>query len=312
MDVSVIIPTYNRLWCLSQAIDSCRSTACKTEIIVIDDGSTDDTWQWLKEQQDLVIVKQDHLGKAWAVNKGYELAKGKYVRFLDSDDLLNKDAVDEQFKLAEDNASDVVVSGYSLFDEPGNIIRKQRWLDCDDFVAQQLGECDGSHYAAFLFTKNILRDIPHRPDYALRDDRMLILEIAVKTPKIAVHSGYALMHRVHQNNRLQFNVGLQQAVQNFQHLNIYKYIINKLDGQGNLNKRRISASVKILWPLAHWIAITHLQDAENVVEWIYQLDPDFIIPEKGLLGQLYKQLGFTATERLLKIRRSLKYGAFSK
>ena len=306
MDVSVIIPTYNRLWCLPKAIESCRGTSCKTEIVIVDDGSTDGTWQWLTAQMDLLIIQQENLGKCWAVNKAFEIARGKYVRFLDSDDQLNPGAIDEQFTLAEQQSGDLVVSGYELIDKEGRSLRKQRWINCDDFIAQQLGECDGSHYSAFLFRKDFLTEIPHRPDYAFRDDRMLILEAAIKYPRIAVHDGYALRHRIHHNNRLQFNSGLQQEVQNFQHLNIYKYILNQLTLQEGLDKRRIDASVKILWPLAHWIAIHHPEEAIDVMKWIYKLDPAFEIPEKGALGLSYRKLGFKVTERILKFRRMIK------
>lgn len=306
MDVSVIIPTYNRLWCLPNAIDSCRNTACQTEIIVVDDGSTDGTWEWLTSQTGLLAIRQGNLGKCWAVNKGFEIAAGKYVRFLDSDDQVSGGAIDEQFDLAEKLESDLVVSGYELIDEAGKSLRKQQWITCDDFVAQQLGECDGSHYSAFLFKKNLLADIPHRPDYTYRDDRMLILEVALRSPRIAIHDGYALKHRVHGNDRLQFNSGLKQDVQNFQHLNIYKHILKKLSSRGDINKRRIAASVKILWPLAHWIAIHHPDEAVAVINWIYELEPDFVIPEKGLLGLLYNKMGFDKTERLLRFRRTLR------
>jgi glycosyltransferase involved in cell wall biosynthesis len=273
---------------------------------VVDDGSTDGTWDWLTVQTGILAIRQENLGKCWAVNKGFETARGKYVRFLDSDDQLSSGAIDEQYNIAGVEESDLVVSGYELIDETGNSLRKQRWITCDDFIAQQLGECDGSHYSAFLFKKDLLADIPHRPDYAYRDDRMLILEVALKSPKIAIHVGYALKHRVHGNDRLQFNSGLQQQVQNFQHLNIYKHILKRLNTRNDLNARRVSASVKILWPLAHWIAIHHPDEAVNVVKWIYELEPDFKAPEKGMLGLLYNKIGFDKTERLLRFRRKAK------
>ena len=288
------------------AIDSCRNTACQTEIIVVDDGSTDGTWEWLTAQTGLIVLRQENLGKCWAVNKAFGIAGGKYVRFLDSDDQLSPGAIDEQFNLSETHDSDLVVSGYELIDEAGKSLRKQQWIACDDFTAHQLGECDGSHYSAFLFKKRLLSDIPHRPDYAYRDDRMLILEVALNSPKISTHGGYALKHRVHGNHRLQFTTGLQQQVQNFQHLNIYKHILQRLDNRGELDTRRIAASVKILWPIAHWIAIHHPDEAIGVVKWIYQLKPDFKAPEKGVLGLLYSKIGFDKTERLLRFRRNLR------
>jgi glycosyltransferase involved in cell wall biosynthesis len=271
---------------------------------VVDDGSTDGTLEWLKKQEGLVIAQQKHLGKCWAVNYGYKLAKGKYIRFLDSDDLLNKGAIDEQFQLAEANSSDLVVSGYRVIDQGNKTIKEQPWINCDDFIAQQLGECDGSHYSAFLFTKEILSDVPHRPDYSFRDDRMLVLEVAIKHPRIAVHTGLALVHLQHTNERLQFNGGLQKSVQNHQHLNIYKHIIDRLIRQNDFNKRRAAAATTVLWPLAHWMARDYLNDAVEIAKWIFELDPNFQVPEKGLLGTLYKKIGFKRTEQLLRLRRA--------
>src|SRR4051812_30413827 len=98
IDVSVVIPTYNRLWCLPRAINSCLNTQCNTEIIVVDDGSTDGTWEWLQQQPGLVIIKQLNQGQTYAVNKGTSVAKGKYIRFLDSDDFLYPGIIDKQYQ----------------------------------------------------------------------------------------------------------------------------------------------------------------------------------------------------------------------
>ena len=68
IDVSIIIPTFNRLWCLPRAVASCRDSAVSVEIIVVDDGSSDGTWEWLSAQKDVVALKQENWGKGWAVN----------------------------------------------------------------------------------------------------------------------------------------------------------------------------------------------------------------------------------------------------
>jgi hypothetical protein len=72
--------------------------------------------------------------------------------------------------------------------------------------------------------------------------------------------------------------------------------------------RRVKAAEKILWPLCHWIAKTDINEAAGILNWIKTLDPDFEIPESGALGQLYHKIGFKATERLLRLRRLVKYG----
>ena len=157
-----------------------------------------------------------------------------------------------------------------------------------------------------LFLRKFLDDIPHRPEFAFRDDRMLILEVAVRHPKISVYNSVALLHRTHNNDRLQATSGLKQSVQNYQHLNIYKHILDALEQNDELTARRKAAAIKVLWPLAHWISKDYLADAEKLVEWIYHLDPNFKIPERGLLGFLYNKLGFKRTEKLLSSRRSVK------
>jgi len=304
MDISIIIPTYNRLWSLPKAVESCRNAKCKVEIIVIDDGSSDGTMDWLQQQKDIVTLQQEHWGKCWAVNKGFAFATGKYIKFLDSDDSITSGALDEQFAAAEANASDIVVSGYLLVDENGKQLSRQPWVACDDFIAQQLGECDSSHYSAYLFKRSFMEDIPHRPDFAFRDDRLLVIEAALKFPRVSIHNGFALVHTSHTKSKLQLNQGMQKTVQDYQHLHIYKNILAQLAKKGELTERRKKASVKALWPLCRWMAKHDLADSIILFEWIKQLDPDFKIPETGLLGFLYKSFGVNNTHRLLKIKRS--------
>lgn len=307
-DVSVIIPTYNRLWCLPEAIESCRHSNCVTEIIIVDDGSDDGTLEWLKNQKNLRVIRQQHWGKCWAVNQAFGLAAGKYVRFLDSDDLLDIAANDEQLALAQNIDADLVVSGYKIFTEDQTIIKTQPWITCDDFISQQLGECDASHYSAYLFRKEFINCIPHRPDFAFRDDRLFVLETALKNPLIAVHNGTALLHRSHEKGRLQDSYGLKQEVQNFQHLNIYKYVLNRLQEERRLTPRRIDASIMMLWPLCEWVAQNHLKEALEIHAWIQRLCPGFKAPERGIKGYLYHTAGFSFTQKLLRIARFIKYG----
>jgi glycosyltransferase involved in cell wall biosynthesis len=307
-DISIIIPTYNRLWCLPATIESCRPNNCAVEIIVVDDGSTDGTQEWLRQQTGIVTIQQTNQGKCRAVNNAFEIAKGKYIRFLDSDDRLIPGANDEQLGLSEANSADIIVSGYHLVDENQLLLKKQSWTVCDDFIAQQLGECDSSHYSAYLFKKSFINDIPHRSDYALRDDRLFVLETALKHPKIMVHGGCALVHTEHKQERLQVTSGSRHSAQNAQHWNIYKTIFAQLKQQNELTSRRVKAAEKVLWPLCHWMAKVDINEAATVLNWLKGFDPDFKIPEGGVLGLMYRKLGFKTTEKILRIRRLVKYG----
>jgi glycosyltransferase involved in cell wall biosynthesis len=307
MDVSIIIPAKNRLWALPKAVDSCRSSSLKVQIIVVDDASADGTWEWLAKQPDVTAIRGEGWGKPWGVNKALPLANGKYLRYLDSDDWLNAGANETQFEIAEREQADLVVAGVNNYQEE-ILAETQPWIPTDDFIAQQLGESIGSHYSAFLFRREFIKDIPHRTlfpasDFASRDDRCLMLEVAIRQPKIAVSPMTTLCHRHHSMGRLQFRGKLQAAGSNIQHLYIYKHILKLLERRGELTLRRKKAACKALWPLARWISRHDLECACEVADWVRILNPEFSNPENGLLGQLYKRAGFRATEQLLALRR---------
>lgn len=87
--VSVIIPTYNRSRILEEAVHSVLSQDFTDfELIVVDDGSTDNTGDILKEhQKNLMVIRQNNRGVSAARNKGIAAASGSLIAFLDSDDL---------------------------------------------------------------------------------------------------------------------------------------------------------------------------------------------------------------------------------
>jgi glycosyltransferase involved in cell wall biosynthesis len=85
--VSVIIPTYNRAWTLQRAIDSVLAQDYRDfEIVVVDDGSTDNTSEILEAYEQVCVVRQEHRGVSAARNVGIARAAGQLITFLDSDD----------------------------------------------------------------------------------------------------------------------------------------------------------------------------------------------------------------------------------
>ncbi|WP_413162530.1 glycosyltransferase family 2 protein [Capilliphycus salinus ALCB114379] len=105
IDVSVIIPTYNRLPMLKEALDSIFSQDYPGEVetIVIDDNSQDGTSEFIaREYPDihLISLKQNG-GAAAARNRGLSVAKGRYIAFLDSDDLWEKNYLQSQISALE-------------------------------------------------------------------------------------------------------------------------------------------------------------------------------------------------------------------
>jgi hypothetical protein len=305
-DLTIIIPTYNRLWALPKAVDSCRTTRSPHEIIVVDDGSTDGTSEWLAQQPDLVSVRTDNWGKDWAVNTALARARGEYVRFLDSDDWLEAGTNDDQLEIARRTGVDLVVAGYHTYDEQSGRWLEASWVPCDDFVAQELGECQGSHYSAFLFKRSFIAGIPHRQEFGANDDRMFILEVALRGPKLAIYDKFAFVHFHHSRSRLQSPKAADGYAQVRDELKIYQRFLPMLAARGELTARRKRAPVTSrLWPLAHRLGRYDLDGACQLVRWIYELDPDFKVPGHGALPALYRTLGFHWTTLLLGLRRAL-------
>jgi glycosyltransferase involved in cell wall biosynthesis len=128
MKVSIVIPTYNRAELLIEALRSIHSQKHRpVEVIVVDDGSTDDTEAQVDRfQQDtsheaefkLRFVKQKQLGAGVARNHGATIANGDYVLFLDSDDVLTPDGVAGLVCQAVENGlPDLVIGRVELTDE---------------------------------------------------------------------------------------------------------------------------------------------------------------------------------------------------
>lgn len=100
--VSVIIPTYNRCHTLARAIDSVlHQTRPADEIIVIDDGSTDDTAALLEKYNDVICLKQSNSGVSSARNNGIARASSSWIAFLDSDDEWLPSKLHEQLSMIE-------------------------------------------------------------------------------------------------------------------------------------------------------------------------------------------------------------------
>lgn len=149
-EISVIIPVYNVEKYLTECLDSiCNQTFTDLEIICINDGSTDNSFQILTEyaQKDkrIKILTLSNKGLGAARNWGLKVASGKYVYFLDSDDYIDLTTMEKLHESIVVNDSDIVLFKFRTFDDFKNIHKRDAHFRIDKIF----GDID---YSNFTFT----------------------------------------------------------------------------------------------------------------------------------------------------------------
>lgn len=209
MDLSLIIPAYNCQEYISICLSSIyRQKYMDYEIIVVDDGSTDDTGKicdlLAQEHQNTYVIHQENGGVSSARNKGIDLAKGKHVMFVDADDqLLDAHYLDRMMNFQQ---YDYVAGGYTcrLEKSPGEFHdtffhmeqmsgQGLEGFPDDFFIRGFFHTCWGKLYRTSLLKENNIRFSKHR----VSEDSIFNIAYMqkAKTWVITDLSGYCYMRR---------------------------------------------------------------------------------------------------------------------
>ena len=159
--VSVLIPAYNCGEYIEYAVSSIvNQTYTNLEIIVIDDGSTDDTWLKLEKIKDkrLVMLKnKENLKIVGTLNKGIALAKGKYIARMDGDDFSYPDRIEKQVAYLESNEDTVVVGGaIEVCDIDMNLINRRKYPVEDAAIRAKMFRYNPFAHPAVLIRKSAI------------------------------------------------------------------------------------------------------------------------------------------------------------
>ncbi len=166
--ISIIIPVYNTEKYLHECLNSVVSQTIKDiEIICIDDGSTDNSYQILQEYAEkdsrFVILQQENKGAGAARNKGIEIAKGEFVAFLDSDDYYADNTVLEKlYNSATSNKVLIAGAFRQHLKMNGQIINHPLHRhffienDCPEKIFNYNDVQYDYHYHGYIFSKQLL------------------------------------------------------------------------------------------------------------------------------------------------------------
>lgn len=199
--VSVIITCYNHGQFLAQAIESVQQqTYQPIEIVVVDDGSTDNTREVAKQFASVKYVFQNNAGLSAARNKGLKESTGKFLVFLDADDWLYPEGVAINLNYLKRNKHCVLVSGtHDKVDNWGNVIgEEQKVVEKNHYCELLQGNYIGMH-AAVMYHRILFTEFQFDTTLKACEDYDLYLKIARKY-MICSHEHKIAAYRIHNSN----------------------------------------------------------------------------------------------------------------
>ncbi len=188
--VTVVIPTFNRIALLRQAIESVKAqTYDDWELLVVDDGSTDQTAQYVQAEQDhrINLVRSVHRGIVGAVrNLGIRHARGRFVAFLDSDDLWRPTKLERQVAALGSCGAQWSYTGYELVDESGQSLNQfpAAQPEAATVLCQLLTTQASAAVSSILVAKDLIDScggFSDEPALLCREDHDLVLRLASAT-----------------------------------------------------------------------------------------------------------------------------------
>jgi len=188
--VTVLMPVYNGETYLAEAIESIlNQTFTDFEFLIIDDGSTDNTWDILSNFNDsrIRLVKNNqNMGITKTLNKGLQLARGNYVARMDADDICFPERLQRQKAFLDENLNFAMVGSWiEVIDEIGRKIKRIRFPIVSYLLRWRLLYTNTFAHSAVMFRKNAVLGISgyldncrHAEDYDLWSRLSMHWEVA--------------------------------------------------------------------------------------------------------------------------------------
>lgn len=288
--VSIVIPTYNRVAYLRWAIESAiAQTFTDHEIIVVDNGSTDETYQLVHSLDDPRIryVYQENRGPAGARNTGVRHAKGEYIAFLDDDDYFLPEKLAWQVPALDQQPDNVafIASGHLIVDASGHTLSEEEpWEVYPDLNLQVWLEACPVIVNSILIRKSWYEKIGYSDEnLALSDDWDMWIRMSSAGATMPWLKTIVCAYRMHSSNMISNVKGNRDS---------YFMVYDKFF-KSDYVPEEILASKNAYYARAHLIGAGreyhagYLEDAKKDVDAAIALHPE-LLSDNG--AQLFKLL----------------------
>lgn len=271
--VTVIVPVYNTASYLKKCMDSLiNQTLDDVEIIVVEDCSTDNSREILKEYEKYsnvrVYYNKKNMGIGYSRNFGIEKATGEYIAFIDSDDFVDYQMMEKMYNKAESDRLDMVICRFHKLEEQekGKFIELEPKFKIPNFDNTTLANRPdllveinsaiwNKLYNATLFSDKTVR-FPENLKY---EDAIFIVKAMVKSKKIGMLEDKLNYYLVRNNSQ---STVMDEKV--FDILIINDLILKELRNQKYYENIKKVAERKIIKSLSYWVKQQQYQENKEV------------------------------------------------
>jgi glycosyltransferase involved in cell wall biosynthesis len=206
-EVSIIIPAFNSARYIGETIRSVINQSwSEVQIVAVDDGSTDNTLEIIESFKDprISLVKGNHLGAGAARNAGLREAKGEYIQFLDSDDVLSTDKTETQLKTLRDANSTKTIASCAWVkfenDPEEAVLRPENVWTLEDPIEWLICSLSGGgmmQTGAWLAHRDLIRAAgPWDESLSLHDDGEFFTRVLLQADRQIFVPGPQVYYRV--------------------------------------------------------------------------------------------------------------------
>lgn len=213
--VTVSMPAFNSERYIAEAIESILAQNYKNfELIIVDDGSTDQTREIVERYSDPRIVKifsDQNRGLITTRNLIASIAKGKYLALLDADDRAFPERLQLQVDFLESNAADICGADHWTLNQANGEMKRSKQRHTDSDIRALLSICSPLCNPAIMGRLEIFKQFPYKSSYMHAEDYCLWAEIALAGYRFANIERKLIVYRLHST---QTSVNYLQAARN--------------------------------------------------------------------------------------------------
>ncbi|MBO4815553.1 MAG: glycosyltransferase [Clostridia bacterium] len=231
--ISVIIPVFNCEKYLEKCLDSVLSqTLNDIQIILIDDGSTDNSLEIIKKyankHSNIIYKTKSNEGQAIARNLGIEMANGEFICFVDSDDYIEKDMLETLYQNGIENKSDIIICDYFEDYENKNIYKKSLYIDEGNLIKSYM-VCVAGPCSKIIKTDLIKRNNLKFLENNIYEDLAIIPTLGLYTNNIS-YCQKPFYHYVIRTNSTMQQTKYNEKIESI--FNVMNYLYENFDQKG--------------------------------------------------------------------------------